>query len=67
MRLDIRIPIGMLFLIFGAMLTIFGLLSDKALYLRSLGININFYWGLVLLAIGVVMVLLARAGRSRSA
>jgi len=67
MRLDIRMPIGMLFLIFGAMLTIFGLLSDKALYLRSLGININFYWGLVLLAIGVVMVLLARAGRSRSA
>ena len=67
MRLDIRMPIGMLFLVFGAMLTIFGLLSDRALYVRSLGININFYWGLVMLAIGVVMVLLARAGRSRSA
>ena len=67
MRLDIRMPIGMLFLVFGAMLTIFGLLSDRALYVRSLGININFYWGLVMLAIGVVMILLARAGRSRSA
>jgi len=30
-----------------------------------LGFNINLWWGLVLVAFGVVMLLLARAGKAR--
>ena len=64
MRLDLRLPIGLMFTIVGAMLAVFGLMSDKAIYARSLGINVNLWWGLVLLAFGLVMLGLAmRASR----
>ena len=55
MNLDLRLPIGLMFSIFGALLAVFGLLSDASLYVRSLGINVNLWWGIVLLMFGVVM------------
>jgi len=64
MKLDLRLPIGLMFTIFGLMLTVFGLASDKAIYGRSLGINVNLWWGLVLTAFGLVMLVLARRGRA---
>jgi hypothetical protein len=68
MNLDLRLPIGLMFTIFGALLTLFGLISDDAIYVRSLGINVNLWWGLVLLAFGLVMLGFAiRAGRKRHA
>jgi hypothetical protein len=68
MGLDLRWPIGLMFTLIGAMLTITGLItgSDAEMYKRSLGININFRWGLVLLAFGVFMLLMAMKG-SKSA
>lgn len=62
MRLDLRLPIGILFTIYGLMLAVYGLVSDKAIYTRSLGINVNLGWGLVMLVFGVVMFLFARKG-----
>ena len=62
MGLDIRLPIGMLFTIFGIMLIFFGLFSNPSLYAQSLGININLNWGVVLLIFGAIMLFLgARA------
>ena len=60
MRLDVRWPIGGMFTLIGAMLVIYGLVSDQALYSRSLDININLWWGLVMLVFGVLMLALAR-------
>ena len=58
MSFDLRIPLGLMFAIFGAILTIFGLFSDRAIYERSLGININLCWGPVMFAFGVFMLFL---------
>jgi hypothetical protein len=58
MGLDIRLPIGVLFTLFGIVLTAFGAFSNPALYQRSLGVNINLLWGIVLLIFGLVMLLL---------
>jgi hypothetical protein len=55
MKLDLRLPIGLMFMIFGVMLTLYGLVADPAIYGRSLGININLWWGLALLVFGLVM------------
>jgi protein-S-isoprenylcysteine O-methyltransferase Ste14 len=55
MGLDIRLPIGMLFTIFGIMLIVFGAFSNPALYAQSLGVNVNLIWGVVLLIFGAVM------------
>ena len=67
MGLDIRIPIGSLFVILGALLAGYGLFSNPAIYQRSLGVNINLWWGGVLLIFGLAMLALAwRAASSRA-
>ena len=60
MKLDLRLPIGLMFSIIGALLVIFGLASDPSIYQRSLGINVNLWWGLVLLVFWLVMLWLVR-------
>ena len=65
MNFDLRLPIGLLFSFYGAILLIYGLVSDAKIYDRSLGININLWWGLVLLVFGGFMLLLALRARSK--
>jgi hypothetical protein len=60
MGLDIRLPIGLLFTILGVLVTVYGLISDSAIYQRSLDININLWWGLVMLAFGAIMTFAGR-------
>ncbi|HEY8204912.1 MAG TPA: hypothetical protein VIF81_09315 [Pyrinomonadaceae bacterium] len=60
MRLDIRFPIGLMFTLLGVLLVVFGLTADKTVFQRSLGINVNLWWGIVMLLFGVVMFLLGR-------
>jgi hypothetical protein len=64
MGLDIRIPIGLMFGVLGILLAGFGAISDKAIYDRSLGININIWWGFILLAFGIVMFVIGQRGTS---
>jgi hypothetical protein len=52
MSLDLRVPIGLLFGLLGVLLTVYGLVSDPAIYQASLGINVNLWWGLVLVLFG---------------
>ncbi|GAC1656964.1 MAG: hypothetical protein NVS4B3_23110 [Gemmatimonadaceae bacterium] len=65
--LDVRLPIGGLFSVLGALLTGYGLVTtgDSARYVRSMSVNINLWWGLVMVVFGVA--LLAGAGRSARA
>jgi hypothetical protein len=61
MGLDIRLPIGMMFSLIGALLAIYGLAtgSGSDMYKSSLGININLWWGLVLFLFGAVVLAFA--------
>jgi hypothetical protein len=63
MGLDIRLPIGLLFSIFGLLLAGYGIFSNHAIYARSLDINVNLWWGFVMLLFGAVMLLLGRRKR----
>ena len=63
MGLDIRLPIGLMFALMGVLLTVYGLIGNKAIYDRySLGININLGWGIIMLIFGRVMFFLGRRG-----
>lgn len=62
MGLDIRLPIGLMFSIVGLLLAAFGLFGDKAIYQRALGINVNLWWGLVMLLFGLVMFFFGKRG-----
>ena len=55
MRLDLRYPIGLLFSIFGVIITAYGVFSDKAIYQKSLGMDVNLWWGLICLGFGLTM------------
>lgn len=66
MGLDIRYPIGSMFALLGLIMIVFGLVSDKAIYAKSLGINVNLWWGLVMLAFGGVMLYLAKRAENSS-
>ena len=48
------------------MLVVFGAISDKELYARSLGYNVNLWWGLALLIFGALMLLGALRSRNRN-
>ncbi len=67
MGLDIRWPIGLMFTLIGALLVIFGLVtnSNTELYQRSLGLNVNLYWGLLLLVFGGWMLVMAWRGSQK--
>ncbi len=62
MGIDIRLPIGVLFTLLGLLLCGFGALGRSDIYQRSLGVNINLDWGVILLVFGVIMLLLGRRG-----
>jgi len=62
MGLDIRTPIGLMFATLGIVLVLTGLLVDSSVYQHSLGINVNLWWGLVLLVFGGLMFIFGRRG-----
>jgi putative Mn2+ efflux pump MntP len=59
MNFDLRLPIGLMFSLFGAILTVYGLISGPEIYQRSLGINVNLWWGGGLLVFGLLMLFFA--------
>jgi hypothetical protein len=61
MQLDIRLPMGLLFLLLGGMLIVYGFASDQAIYdAHSLGQNVNLRWGTIFALFGAVMLYLAK-------
>lgn len=59
--LDIRFPIGLMFSIFGLIITVYGLITigNTEMYERSLNVNVNLVSGLCTLAFGLVMLFLS--------
>lgn len=65
MNFDLRIPVGLMFTIFGIILTVVGLCGGAELSQKSLGINMNLWWGLFQLVFGISMLYFAYRGKSR--
>jgi hypothetical protein len=59
MQLDVRVPLGLMLAIMGVLLAGYGLLGDHAIYERSLGINVNLIWGIVLIVVAAILLILA--------
>jgi len=64
MTFDLRLPIGLLFSLLGTLLCVVGLTTPESLYQKSLGLNVNLLWGLVILGFGTVMLGLAFRARA---
>ena len=55
MNFDLRLPLGLMFTTFGLILIGTGLFGSVELSEKSLGINMNLWWGLVMLLFGLCM------------
>ncbi len=66
--LDLRLPIGGLFVMLGVLLAGYGIAtaSNTAQYIPSGGLNINLWWGLVMLVTGALFLFLARRDNVRA-
>jgi membrane-bound ClpP family serine protease len=54
--LDLRLPIGGLFTALGLIIGVYGVATNGSpMYAQSESININLWWGLVMLVVGVLM------------
>jgi hypothetical protein len=65
--LDLRYPIGGLFTVLGVILAGYGIATrdNLAMYVRSTSVNVNLWWGVVMIVFGAAFLLLAmRAGRT---
>jgi hypothetical protein len=62
MSFDLRLPIGLLFAVFGAILAVDGLVAHRLV----LDINVNLWWGVVMIAFGGAMLGLAVRGSRQS-
>ena len=58
--IDIRVPIGLMFAIIGALMTVHGVSADISIYERSFGINLNLGWGAAQIVFGALMLFLGR-------
>ncbi len=65
MSIDLRVPLGLLFSGLGIIMLVYGATSNPAIYQRSLGINVNLWWGFVELVFGIVTALLGYAAMRR--
>jgi hypothetical protein len=64
MHLDVRLPLGLLFLLLGLVLIVYGFTSGPAIYVQhSLGLNVNLFWGAVFALFGAVILALTRRGK----
>jgi len=67
MNIDVRIPLGMMFTLMGAVLMAFGLSTrgNAEMYARSLGVNLNLWCGVSLLIFGLLLVGFGRRGQTK--
>ena len=66
--LDIKIPIGLMFSVFGVIITIYGFMTrnDAELYQKSFSHNVNLWMGGLMLIFGAVMLLLVKRKKSKT-
>jgi hypothetical protein len=64
MNFDLRIPVGLMFSVFGIILAAVGLFGHPDLE-KSLGINIDLTWGIVLVVFGAFMLIMASRGKAK--
>jgi hypothetical protein len=66
MQLDVRLPIGLMFSLFGVMLAVYGFVNGATVSQRLFGANLNLAWGLVMLAFGAFMLMLVLRARKKN-
>ncbi len=66
MGLDVRLPLGLLFLVIGSLLACYGLFTNgSSQYAKSMGVNLNLIWGAILMILGLLAAWFGRKPQRR--
>jgi intracellular septation protein A len=60
MNFDLRLPLGLIFTLYGIILVGTGLLSSPEMIRQTLGQNVTLTWGFVQFLFGLTMLFLSR-------
>ncbi|HEY9164981.1 MAG TPA: hypothetical protein VIS48_02340 [Candidatus Kryptonia bacterium] len=61
---DLKIPLGSLLGFYGLLLFGYGLLGPREIYGKSLGMNINLVWGIIMIVVGGIFLGVSYAKRN---
>lgn len=64
--LDLKLPIGWLLTAYGVVLGVYGALTKREMYDKSLGLNVNLIWGVIMLVVGGLFLLTAFLKRGKA-
>jgi len=53
--MDLRIPVSLIFLLLGGILTLYGLIAPHDIPAVDLGVQVNLIWGMVMCLFGAVL------------
>ncbi|MFZ1082865.1 MAG: hypothetical protein WAO19_13185 [Candidatus Kryptoniota bacterium] len=56
---DLKIPLGSLLGFYGILLVLYGIFSPREIYAKSVNININLIWGVLIMVVGIIFLLVA--------
>lgn len=66
MNLDLRVPMGLMFFLTGAIMAVYGVATNgDPMYSKSDGLNINLIWGAVMFVFGMTMFLFGQRSHRR--
>lgn len=67
-QMDIRLPMGLMFALIGALIAVFGLMTrgDPMYQEHSLGIDVNLCWGSTMFLFGLAMLALCWRAKAKS-
>lgn len=63
---DLKIPLGSLLGFYGLILIAYGVFGPSNVYSKSLGINVNLTWGIVMTAVGLAFLSFAHFDNKNS-
>ncbi len=63
---DLKIPLGTLLSFYGIVLLVYGAFGPKSIYAKSLNIDVNLIWGIVMLIVGTAFLSVAFFGKRKA-
>ncbi len=63
---DLKIPLGSLLGFYGVLLLLYGIFGPSDIYQKSLYLNVNLVWGILMIIVAFVFLLSAFAGKRKN-
>jgi len=63
---DLKLPLGFLLGFYGILLLLYGIFGPNDIYKKSLSLNVNLEWGILMIVVSGAFLITAFAGRKKN-